>query len=52
MLVSMYPTITVITDTMTARGIFLQERERDTHKEQAVIPYYAQYLLQIAAGIG
>jgi len=33
----MYPTITVTTDTMTARGIFLQERGREAHKEQAVV---------------
>lgn len=39
----MYPTITVITDTMTARGIFLQERGTHTHKEQAAIPCYTHY---------
>lgn len=43
----MYPTITVITDTMTASGMFLQESGRDTHKEQALNPCYAQYYCRL-----
>lgn len=49
---SMYPTMTVITDTMTAKGMFLQERGREAHNEQAVPLLFFIALLQIAAGTG
>lgn len=48
---SMYPTITVITDTMTARGIFLQGRGTHTHTQRtSCYPLLCTVLLQILPG--
>lgn len=48
---SMYPTITVITDTMTAKGIFLQGRGRHTHTQRtSCYPFLCPVLLQILSG--